>query len=117
NQGNLVLTNQTTNLEIWNSNTSKDITFAIQDITNVQALMQTDGNFVLTAFAGLASQQFWSTNTGGNPGAYLALGTDGGLYIRNQQGANIYTFHPGSNLNSPIVSRLTEGNNIASNDP
>ncbi|MFM8299063.1 MAG: integrin alpha, partial [Microcystis aeruginosa] len=117
NQGNLVLTNQTTNLEIWNSNTSKDIIFPIQDITNVQALMQTDGNFVLTAFAGLASQQFWSTNTGGNPGAYLALGTDGGLYIRNQQGANIYTFHPGSNLNNPIVSRLTEGNNIASNDP
>ncbi|MCZ8190006.1 MAG: FG-GAP-like repeat-containing protein [Microcystis sp. LE19-338.1B] len=116
-KGDLVLTNQTTNLEIWNSYTFGNITFPIQDVTNVQALMQTDGNFVLTAFAGSASQQFWSTNTGGNPGAYLALGTDGGLYIRNQQGANIYTFHPGSNLNNPIVSRLTEGNNIASNDP
>ena len=116
NQGNLVLTNQTTNLEIWNSNTAHlvpDPEYA----TGYLATMEENGNFTLSEIAGDAQIEYWSTGTGGNPGAYLALGTDGGLYIRNQQGANIYTFHPGSNLNNPIVSRLTTGNNISSNDP
>jgi hypothetical protein len=115
NQGNLVLTNQTTNLEIWNSNTAHlvpDPEYA----TGYLATMEANGNFTLSEIAGDAVISYWSTGTGGNPGAYLALGTDGGLYLRNQQGANIYTFHPGSNLNNPIVNRLTEGNSISSND-
>jgi hypothetical protein len=116
NQGNLVLTNQTTNLELWNSNTAHlvpDPEYA----TGYIAKMEENGNFTLSETAGNAEIEYWSTGTGGNPGAYLALGTDGGLYIRNQQGTNIYTFHSGSNLNNPIFNRLTAGNNISSNDP
>ena len=116
NQGNLVLTNQTTNLEIWNSNTAH-LAPVPEYATGYLATMEENGNFTLSEIAGEAQLEYWSTRTGGNPGAYLALGTDGGLYIRNQQGTNIYTFHPGSNPNNPIVSRLTTGNNISSNDP
>ncbi|MFN5513478.1 MAG: FG-GAP-like repeat-containing protein [Cyanobacteriota bacterium] len=112
--GDLVLTNQTTHEVLWNSDTSQDITIPIEDITNIQALMEADGDFVLTAFAGLASQQFWSAGTGGNRGAYLALGPDGGLYIRNQQGANIKTLHLGANPQIPPVSTLIQGESLNS---
>lgn len=116
NQGNLVLTNQTTNLEIWNSNTAHLVPEP-EYATGYLATMEENGNFTLSEIAGDAQLEYWSTGTGGNPGAYLALGSDGGLYLRNQQGANIYTFHSGSNLNNSIFNRLTTGNNISSNDP
>ncbi|MFM7577810.1 MAG: beta strand repeat-containing protein, partial [Microcystaceae cyanobacterium] len=117
-KGNLVLTNQTTNLEIWNSNTANLVTDP-EYATGYLATMEENGNFTLSWIAGEGETvvSYWSTGTGGNLGAYLALGSDGGLYIRNQQGANIYTFYSGSNLNNPIVNRLTEGNSISSNDP
>jgi hypothetical protein len=113
NNGQLVLFNQTTNTEIWNTNTSPPIP---QDATYYEAVMQSDGNFVLYEWAGLAQLSYWSTGTGGNPGAYLALGQDGGLYIRNQQGNNIHTLHQGTNPNISRVSRLNEGNSIVSNN-
>ncbi len=113
NNGQLVLFNQTTNTEIWNTNTSPPIP---QDATYYEAVMQSDGNFVLYEWAGLAQLSYWSTGTGGNPGAYLALGQDGGLYIRNQQGNNIHTLHQGTNPNTPRVSRLNQGNSIVSNN-
>lgn len=113
NNGQLVLFNQTTNTEIWQTTASPPIP---QDATYYEAVMQSDGNFVLYEWAGLAQFSYWSTNTGGNPGAYLALGEDGGLYIRNQQGNNIHTLHQGTNPNISRVSRLNEGDSIASND-
>ncbi|MFM6172650.1 MAG: Calx-beta domain-containing protein, partial [Sphaerospermopsis kisseleviana] len=61
----------------------------------VQALMQTDGNFVLYSQAqplvgaGAAQYALWASNTAGNPGAYLALSNEGGLYVKNSSGAII----------------------------
>ena len=111
--GNLVLFNQTTNNQVWSTNTSPP---EPQYASYYQATMQSDGNFVLSEWAGLAQLSYWSTDTGGNRGAYLALGEDGGLYIRNQQGNNIYTLHEGTNPNTLRVSRLNEGNSIVSNN-
>jgi len=42
------------------------------------AIMQTDGNFVITDVNG---SPWWATGTDGNPGAYLALQNDGRLRI------------------------------------
>ncbi|MBE8993954.1 FG-GAP-like repeat-containing protein [Microcystis aeruginosa] len=111
--GNLVLFNQTKNTQVWSTNTSPP---EPQYASYYQATMQSNGNFVLSEWAGEAQLSYWSTNTAGNPGAYLALGEDGGLYIRNQQGNNIYTFHQGTNPNTSRVSRLNEGNSIVSNN-
>ncbi|MCA2603281.1 MAG: FG-GAP repeat protein, partial [Microcystis sp. M29BS1] len=111
--GYLVLFNQTTNTKVWSTTTSPS---EPQYATYYQAVMQSDGNFVLYEWAGLSPLSYWSTNTSGNQGAYLALGEDGGLYIRNQQGNNIHTLHQGTNPNTSRVSRLNEGNSIVSNN-
>ncbi|MDT3674005.1 FG-GAP-like repeat-containing protein [Microcystis wesenbergii] len=116
NSGNLVLFNQTTNTEVWNSNTANQVPEP-DYASYYQAAMESNGNFVLYEWAGLAPLPYWSTNTAGNQGAYLALGEDGGLYIRNQQGDNIYTLHNGANPNTSVVSRLNQGDSIVSNDP
>ncbi|MBE5231641.1 MAG: FG-GAP repeat protein [Microcystis aeruginosa PMC 728.11] len=112
--GNLVLVNQTTNTQVWNSNTSGDV--PIPEASSFQATLK-DGDLTLYAIAGEYQKSYWSTNTGGNPGAYLVLGSDGGLYIRNQKGDNIYTFHKGANLNILSFSTLTDGNSISSDNP
>jgi hypothetical protein len=112
--GNLVLVNQTTNTQVWNSNTSGDV--PLPEASSFQATLK-DGDLTLYVIAGEYQQSYWSTNTGGNPGAYLVLGSDGGLYIRNQQGDNIYTFHKGANLNILSFSTLTDGNSISSDNP
>ncbi|OPF16167.1 hypothetical protein B1L04_24130 [Microcystis aeruginosa KW] len=116
NSGNLVLFNQTTNTEVWNSNTANQVPEP-DYASYYQAVMESNGNFVLYEWAGLAPLPYWSTNTEGNSGAYVALGEDGGLYIRNQQGDNIYTLHNGANPNISVVSRLNQGDSIVSNDP
>jgi len=115
NNGNLVLVNQTTNTEVWNSNTAYLVPEP-QYASYYEAVMESNGNLVLYEWAGEAQLSYWSTNTSGNPGAYLALGQDGGLYIRNQQGNNIHTLYQGTNSNTSSVSRLTEGNSILSNN-
>jgi hypothetical protein len=116
NNGNLVLVNQTTNTEVWNSNTAHLVPEP-EYASYYEAVMEANGNFTLYEYAGQAQLSYWSTNTSGNPGAYLALGEDGGLYIRNQQGNNIYTLHQGTNPNTSRVIRLSEGNSLRSDDP
>ncbi len=113
NLGNLVLFDQTTNTQVWNSNTSGDV--PLPEYSSFEATLE-DGNLTLYVIAGNYKESYWSTNTGGNPGAYLVLGIGGGLYIRNQQGNNIYTLHEGANPNISTFSSLTDGNSISSDN-
>ena len=54
--------------------------------TVTQAVMQTDGNFVLYA----GSEPVWATETDGNPGAYLVLQPDGELVLFDRFDAPIW---------------------------
>lgn len=72
--GNLVLyytpTSSTQRTKIWATNTAGR---AVRE-----ALMQTDGNFVLYDYTPMP---LWSSNTAGYPGSYLVLQNDGNLVI------------------------------------
>jgi uncharacterized repeat protein (TIGR02059 family) len=81
----------------------------------VEALMQTDGNFVLysqvqTSDPGNPGDVVFSTGTQGNPGAYLSLATDGGLYILASDGSILSTLNSGSASPTTNNVTLTEGN-------
>jgi len=84
----------------------------------VQALMQTDGNFVLYSKEqnidepGSSADALWASNTVGNAGAYLQLDTNGGLYIIGPNGNILSTLNPGSSTASNSVFQLTEKNQI-----
>ncbi|MBL1208424.1 Calx-beta domain-containing protein, partial [Geminocystis sp. GBBB08] len=74
-----------------------------QQVTDaVQVLMQTDGNFVLyntlqpVDVPGDAEFALWASDTVGNPGGYLQLGADGGLYIKNSAGEILTTLNTGN---------------------
>lgn len=87
----------------------------------VQALMQTDGNFVLYSQSqpvdqpGSTEFAVFSTETQGNSGAYLSLATDGGLYILGSDGSILNTLNSGSA--SPTTNNVTllEANQIIQN--
>lgn len=66
----------------------------------VQALMQTDGNFVLYSQAQPTNQPgspefaLWASGTNNNnSGTYLQLGGDGGLYIKSSSGQILSTLN------------------------
>jgi hypothetical protein len=67
--GNLALNSIEASQLLWSSNTA--------GLAVSQAIMQTDGNFVIYGFP----DALWSTNTGGDPGAYLILQDDGNLVV------------------------------------
>ena len=91
----------------------------------VQALMQTDGNFVLysqvqpTNQPGAAQFALWASGTNYNdPGTYLQLGSDGGLYIKNSSGQILSTLNSGNaNISNPSVlneqQELLGGNSLS----
>ena len=85
-----------------------------------KATMQEDGNFVLYGFFPPAPNDpfptpptaLWSTGTSGE-GAYLALASDGGLYIRGEDGANISTIYQGSLPADQNVSILSPNQSLS----
>ncbi|RMD71050.1 MAG: hypothetical protein D6822_03325, partial [Cyanobacteria bacterium J149] len=104
-EGSLVL-QSSSGEQLWTAENN-----GVQVTGAVQALMQTDGNFVLysqvqpTNQPGSAEFALWSTNTFGNGGAYLQLGVDGGLYIKSSGGNILSTLNSGNpNITNP--SRL-----------
>ncbi|WP_017292847.1 Calx-beta domain-containing protein [Geminocystis herdmanii] len=86
----------------------------------VQALMQTDGNFVLYSQAqalnepGSAEYAVWATGTNTTQGAYLSLGEDGGLYIVSNSGSILSTLNQGTASATSNNTRLLEENQITS---
>jgi hypothetical protein len=80
--GNLVLVDYGENPPhpLWATNTSNSD-------ANV-AYMQSDGNFVLLDLYGGA---WWTSNTAGNPGAYLTVNDSGVLEIFSSWGAQLWT--------------------------
>ena len=87
----------------------------------VQALMQTDGNFVLYSQAqsldqpGNAEYALWSSETNGNDGAYLQLDANGGLDVISADGQRtLTTLYAGSSSSgsSSLVFQLTKKNQI-----
>ena len=106
--GNLVLTDAVGTI-LWSTGTSG------QGV--VQALMQTDGNFVLynqvqpTNQPGSPSDAVWSTGTHGNSGAYLSLANNGTLAILSSTGSTLKTLYSGngtSSSNSSLLETLLE---------
>ena len=77
--GNLMLIDDGAHAVIWTSGTG--------GIAPQQALMQTDGNFVIYDAAGGAD---FMTNTGGNGGARLVLQNDGNLVIFGGDGTPLW---------------------------
>jgi len=70
-----------------------------------ELIMQPDGNLVHYQ-AGIAQ---WSTQTGGNPGAYLALQTDGNLVLYSRTGVPLWhTFTNGTAAN--LLAMQDDGN-------
>ncbi len=59
----------------------------------MKATMQSSGNLVLI---GMTSYT-WSSNTTGNPGAYLAVKDNGELVIKNLSGGSIWSSKTRSN--------------------
>ncbi|MGI0483444.1 Calx-beta domain-containing protein, partial [Geminocystis sp. CENA526] len=86
----------------------------------VQALMQTDGNFVLYSQSqpvnqpGSAEFAVWATNTNTTGGAYLSLAIDGGLYIVSNSGSILATLNEGSASATTNNTTLQEANQITS---
>jgi hypothetical protein len=75
--GNLVLYQQ--GVPIWNTNT----------ITSPgEAVMQTDGNFVIYWPNGTP---YWATNTAGNEGSYLVVQNDGNVVIYNKNNSPLWS--------------------------
>ncbi|MFM8295752.1 MAG: hypothetical protein ACKN9E_14560 [Microcystaceae cyanobacterium] len=95
--GDLVLTD-TSGKTLWSSGTSGA----------VQALMQTDGNFVLynqiqpTNQPGSASDAVWSTETSEHSGAYLSLSGNGTLAILSSTGTVLKSLYAGSGVSSLV---------------
>ncbi|MGI0482360.1 beta strand repeat-containing protein, partial [Geminocystis sp. CENA526] len=87
----------------------------------VQALMQTDGNFVLYSQAqplnepGSAEFAVWAAGSNTSDGAYLSLAEDGGLYIVNNNGTINKTLNQGSASATTNNTTLQEANQITSN--
>ena len=77
--GNLALIDDGAHAAVWTSGTG--------GIAPQQALMQTDGNFVIYDAAGGAD---FMTNTGGNAGARLVLQNDGNLVIFGGDGTPLW---------------------------
>lgn len=77
--GNLVLNDDENRIPVWATHTAGR--------TAGQALLQTDGNFVVS---GPNGDVHWSSGTAGNPGAYLALQNDGNLVIYRADGRPVW---------------------------
>ena len=73
--GNLVLYDDMTGVALWGTNTGGR--------GAGQALLQTDGNFVVS---GPSGEVHWTSGTAGNPRAYLVLQNDGNLVIYRADG-------------------------------
>ncbi|MFN4786715.1 MAG: hypothetical protein ACK5LW_05370 [Pseudanabaena sp.] len=80
NDGNLVLYSQ--NRSIWATGTNNKA-----DLFVVQA----DGNVVLYG----GGRAVWATNTGGNPGAFLAIQSDGNLVVYSRNGNALWSTETG----------------------
>ncbi|BAQ64383.1 FG-GAP-like repeat-containing protein [Geminocystis sp. NIES-3709] len=84
----------------------------------VQALMQSDGNFVLYETPQLLDQQgndteaVWSSETDNNSGGYLSLADDGGLYILDRNNQIVKTLHQGSVAPTFSNRTLIENNQL-----
>jgi hypothetical protein len=96
--GNLVEYNAS-GTAIWWSGTSGQ--------TVTQAVMQSDGNFVLYNGA----TPVLSTHTSGHPGAFLTVGNDGNLVI-SQGGAPLWTSNSAQTTVLPVGQRLTSHNQL-----
>lgn len=90
---------------------------------NYQALMQTDGNFVVynppqtdLNQPGNSSDAVWSTQTEGNTGAYLSLSDDGTLTIQSASGSILKPLYTGTGDSSTSVI-LIAGQQLLSNPP
>ena len=77
--GNLVLFDDGAHTVVWTSGTG--------GIAPQQALMQTDGNFIIVDAGGGIP---WQTNTGGNAGARIVLQNDGNLVIFGGDGTPLW---------------------------
>ena len=77
--GDLALYDDRTRTRVWAANTA--------DTTPGQALLQTDGDFVVYDAAGAKR---WSSGTLGNPNAYLAVQDDGNLVIYRSDGQPVW---------------------------
>jgi hypothetical protein len=77
--GELVFYDDRTRTRLWAANTAGS--------TPGQALLQTDGNFVVHDAAGVRR---WSSDTPGNPNAYLAVQDDGNLVIYRSDGQPVW---------------------------
>ena len=64
--------------------------FASDNRGNI-AIMQDDGNFVLYD---QDNEPVWASNTGGNPGAYLAVQDDGNVVVY-QDGSPLWATNTG----------------------
>ncbi|MGI0483777.1 Calx-beta domain-containing protein, partial [Geminocystis sp. CENA526] len=115
-EGSLVLLSESGE-QLWTAEKN-----GVQVTGAVQALMQTDGNFVLynqvqpTNQPGLAQYALWASGTNNNDsGTYLQLGGDGGLYIKTSTGQILSTLNSG-NPNISDTSRLNEQQELLKTD-
>ena len=77
--GDLAFFDDGTRTRLWASNTA--------GTAPGQALLQTDGNFVVYDASGVGR---WSSGTAGNPNAYLAVQDDGNLVIYRSDGQPVW---------------------------
>ena len=77
--GNLVLYDDVNQVPLWGTNT--------RGRSAGQALLQTDGNFVVSGSSG---EVHWTSGTAGNPRAYLAVQNDGNLVIYRADGRPVW---------------------------
>jgi hypothetical protein len=71
---------------VWSANTT---------VPTITAVMQGDGNFVISrGFPGdSAVDTVWATNTFGNPGSYMAVQSDGNLVVYTSNGIPIWDYN------------------------
>jgi GH25 family lysozyme M1 (1,4-beta-N-acetylmuramidase) len=79
---------------------------------SIQAIMQTDGNFVVY----IGGKAKFSTRTYGNPGAYLTFQGDGNLIVYSKAGKALWvaagTYHTGS---TGVLGMQADGNLVLTN--
>ncbi|HEX3563918.1 MAG TPA: hypothetical protein VHU17_00985 [Acidimicrobiales bacterium] len=73
-----------------------------------ELVMQTDGNLVL--YGTLNSDVLWSTNTAGNPGAYLRLQADDGNLVESNQAGTAALWSTGVLAPRAILTLQNDGN-------
>jgi hypothetical protein len=93
--GNLVLIDTVANAALWHTSTD--------GTSPGEAILQTDGNFVVYDGAGTAR---WSSGTGGHPNAYLVVQSDGNVVIFDSNDQPIWN-RLGTTTPTPTGARIT----------